>query len=160
VSSVRSQRQRTADFGLQDYPTEWPEVAATVRAWSAGQCVRCRHRSSVAAGTVLTVHHLTMEKANLSPWNLMAACQRCHLSVQARVDFDQPYLGAHKQWMAPFVMARQFCDAFEIDLSAGPAADPGTWAMVMKAIIALATAGRPVCECEDWTANHSSKATK
>lgn len=137
--SVRSQKQRTAPFGEQDYPEDWPNAASIARATAAGVCIRCMHICRVEDRTVLTTHHLNMEKAQLSPWNLAPLCQRCHLSVQARVDFDQPYMGEHKQWMEPFVMAREFCLKFDIDLSAGPTANPPAWQGLMTAIVQLAT---------------------
>lgn len=55
---------------------------------------------------MLTVHHLDGDKWNLEWWNLAALCQRCHLRIQARVDFYQDSLtGVHSEWMAAHVVA-------------------------------------------------------
>lgn len=35
---------------------------------------------------ILTVHHLDGDKLNCRWWNLAALCQRCHLSIQGRVN--------------------------------------------------------------------------
>lgn len=45
---------------------------------------RCTHPRD-GKMRALTVHHLDGDKANMRWWNLLALCQFCHLSVQARV---------------------------------------------------------------------------
>jgi hypothetical protein len=50
---------------------------------------------------VLTVHHLTGEKADCRWWNLAALCQRCHLQVQGRVKMHQVYGLEHTPWFRP-----------------------------------------------------------
>lgn len=52
---------------------------------------------------MLTVHHLDISPANCAWWNLAALCQRCHLSVQARVVMDRPYMFEHTEWFKPYV---------------------------------------------------------
>lgn len=52
---------------------------------------------------ILTVHHLSGNKLQCSWWNLAALCQRCHLSIQARVKLHLPYFLAHTDWFKPFV---------------------------------------------------------
>lgn len=47
---------------------------------------------------VLTVHHLDGDKGNSAWWNLLALCQVCHLTIQAKVIPDRPYLWEHKPW--------------------------------------------------------------
>jgi hypothetical protein len=51
---------------------------------------------------VLTVHHLTGEKADCRWWNLAALCQRCHLYVQGRVKMHQVYPFEHTPWFRPY----------------------------------------------------------
>jgi hypothetical protein len=51
---------------------------------------------------VLTVHHLTGEKADCRWWNLAALCQRCHLQVQGRVRMEQVYPHEHSAWFRPY----------------------------------------------------------
>lgn len=52
---------------------------------------------------ILTVHHLNGIKHDCRWWNLVALCQRCHLSVQARVVMERPYHGEHSEWFRPYV---------------------------------------------------------
>ncbi len=84
------------------YPPNWPEIAARVK-WEAGwRCVRCDHPHDPPAGRTLTVHHLDGDRANSAWWNLLPLCQACHLSVQARVILEQPWLFEHSEWFKPY----------------------------------------------------------
>lgn len=87
-----------------DYPPEWPEIAKAVKDKAGWCCVRCGHPHDPPAGYTLTVHHLDMDPANCAWWNLAPLCQRCHLSVQARVDFHQFYMLEHSEWLRPYVL--------------------------------------------------------
>src|SRR5262245_6663119 len=49
------------------------------------------HGPVEARWRILTVHHLTGDKADCRWWNLAALCQRCHLSVQGRVNMAQVF---------------------------------------------------------------------
>jgi len=49
-----------------------------------------------------TVHHLDGNKANCVWWNLLALCQRCHLTIQSRVNPQQPYIFEHDEWFKPY----------------------------------------------------------
>lgn len=51
---------------------------------------------------ILTVHHLTGEKADCRWWNLVALCQRCHLQIQGRVHMEQVYPHEHSEWFKPY----------------------------------------------------------
>ncbi len=66
-------------------------------------CIRCGYVHDVATGHVLTVHHFDGDKANCERWNLMALCQRCHLSVQARVNPESPLLFTPRPWAMPYI---------------------------------------------------------
>lgn len=83
---------------MNEYPDNWPEIARRVKEEAGWRCIRCKHLHDTPAGYMLTVHHLDMNKANCAWWNLLALCQRCHLSIQARVNPDQPYMFAHSEW--------------------------------------------------------------
>lgn len=52
---------------------------------------------------ILTVHHLNGVKHDCRWWNLVALCQRCHLSVQSRVVMERPFYGEHSQWFREYV---------------------------------------------------------
>jgi HNH endonuclease len=68
------------------------------------KCERCGHPHDTKNGFTLTVHHLDGDKWNLEWWNLAALCQRCHLRIQARVDWFQDLLdGRHAQWLADHI---------------------------------------------------------
>jgi hypothetical protein len=56
-----------------------------------------------AAYRILTVHHLNGDKTDCRWWNLCALCQRCHLSVQTRVEMDHPWPWEHSEWFRPYV---------------------------------------------------------
>lgn len=51
---------------------------------------------------ILTVHHLDGNKANCSWWNLLALCQRCHLTVQGSVKPETPWFLEHSEWFKPY----------------------------------------------------------
>lgn len=51
---------------------------------------------------ILTVHHLTGEKADCRWWNLAALCQRCHLTVQGRVVMERAFILEHSDWFKPY----------------------------------------------------------
>lgn len=51
---------------------------------------------------ILTVHHLTGDKLDCRWWNLAALCQRCHLTIQGRVNMAQVYPYPHSEWFQPY----------------------------------------------------------
>ncbi len=51
---------------------------------------------------VLTVHHLTGDKADCRWWNLAALCQRCHLTIQGKVVMDRAWPHEHSAWFRPY----------------------------------------------------------
>lgn len=57
----------------------------------------------VAQWRILTVHHLDGDKSNCEWWNLLALCQRCHLTIQSRVDPRIPWFLEHSNWFKPYV---------------------------------------------------------
>ncbi|MBS0328261.1 MAG: HNH endonuclease [Proteobacteria bacterium] len=57
----------------------------------------------IAQWRIGTVHHLDGNKANCVWWNLLALCQRCHLTIQSRVNPQQPYWLEHSDWFKPYV---------------------------------------------------------
>ncbi len=98
-----------------EYAVDWPEIADRTRAEAGGRCIRCGHphdpqgivpcddgcdgrRHSRRPRRALTVHHLDGDKSNNRWWNLLALCQGCHLSVQARVLPERPWLWDHTAW--------------------------------------------------------------
>ena len=62
-----------------------------------------RGYSIMAQWRILTVHHFDGNKANCEWWNLLALCQRCHLTIQSRVNPKQPYMFEHSEWLKPYV---------------------------------------------------------
>jgi hypothetical protein len=49
------------------------------------------------------VHHLDGRKDNNAWWNLLPLCNSCHLTIQAKVIPERPYLFAHSDWFKPYV---------------------------------------------------------
>ena len=115
---VRTQRQRT-DGMTGDYPPDWPEIAKRIKDAVNWTCERCGHKHDVRNHYVMTVHHLDMDKANCADWNLAALCQRCHLSIQGRVDFSQGYMLEHSPWMKPHVEGFLKAYGVSVELVAG-----------------------------------------
>lgn len=72
------------------YPPNWKEISRECRKRAGDRCIRCNHVNDIPSGHVLTTHHFNGDKSNQSWWNLLALCQRCHLSFQSRVDPEQP----------------------------------------------------------------------
>lgn len=70
-----------------------PTVAALLKARPPGET-----KIIVARWRVLTVHHLDGNKANCEWWNLLPLCQRCHLTVQTRLNPQLPYFLEHSEW--------------------------------------------------------------
>ena len=83
------------------YPPNWNEIAREVKDAAGWRCVRCGHPHDPAAGYCLTVHHLTLDPANCAFWNLAALCQRCHLTIQARVVMERVWYRPHSEWFKP-----------------------------------------------------------
>ncbi len=86
-----------------EYPANWTEIAWNVKERAGWRCERCSHPHEPATGFTLTVHHLDWDKGNCEDWNLAALCQRCHLTIQAKVDMRQSYMFDHTDWMTPHV---------------------------------------------------------
>ena len=89
--------------GIGEYPSDWPEIAARIKADAGGQCVRCKHVHDPAGGYTLTVHHLDMNRENCRWWNCPALCQRCHLQIQAKVIMERRWLFEHSDWFKPYL---------------------------------------------------------
>lgn len=49
------------------------------------------------------IHHLDGNKENNRWWNLLPLCNSCHLTVQARVIPERPWLLTHSDWFKPYV---------------------------------------------------------
>lgn len=113
---MRQPRRRTA---VNDYPPDWPAIATAIKDAAGWQCVRCSHPHDVETCYVLTVHHLDLDKANCRWWNLAALCQRCHLSVQARVVMERPWMFEHSEWFKPYVAGYYAMTVLGVDLDRG-----------------------------------------
>lgn len=86
-----------------EYPPDWPEISTAVKEEAGWCCIRCDHPHDPAAGYCLTVHHLDGNKANCEWWNLTALCQRCHLTIQAKVVMNRIWMFQHSKWFRPYV---------------------------------------------------------
>lgn len=88
-----------------DYPPNWNDIATAVKDAANWHCVRCGHRHDIEAGFMLTVHHLDLNKSNCAWWNIPALCQKCHLTIQAKVIMERMWMFAHSEWFKPYVAA-------------------------------------------------------
>ena len=85
------------------YTDDWPEVAKAAKDLAGWKCVRCGHPHEPKAGYTLTCHHLDGDKSNNAWWNVAALCQRCHLTIQAKVIMERPWMFEHSSWFRLFV---------------------------------------------------------
>lgn len=86
------------------YPSNWKEIATRLKDEANWRCIRCGHPHDTAAGYTLTVHHLDLDPSNCAWWNLVALCQRCHLTIQAKVNLARPWIMTpHTPWFRPYV---------------------------------------------------------
>jgi hypothetical protein len=69
---------------LSRYPQNWREIARRVKDAADWRCEQCGHPHEPQAGYSLTVHHIDGDPRNSCSWNLVALCQRCHLSLHRR----------------------------------------------------------------------------
>lgn len=79
------------------YPKNWKEISDSIRFGRAmGQCeflvdgARCQARHNephpvTGSKVILTVAHLDHTPENCEPSNLLAGCQRCHLSYDLHI---------------------------------------------------------------------------
>ena len=88
---------------MGEYPPNWKEIAEATKTEAGWKCIRCGHGHSRETWHVLTVHHFDGDKSNCRWWNLLALCQRCHLSIQGRVDPNQAYMYEHSDWIKAYV---------------------------------------------------------
>ncbi len=86
-----------------EYHENWSDIAQAVKADANGKCVRCGHKHEPSTGYCLTVHHFDGNKSNNGRWNLIPLCQRCHLSVQQRVDPDVALMFEPALWAMPYI---------------------------------------------------------
>ncbi len=89
------------------YPDGTQEVI-TAKFWHDGERFRyifCEGPYSriEAQWRILTVHHLDGDKTNCRWWNLAALCQRCHLTIQGRVQMARVWPWEHTDWFKPYV---------------------------------------------------------
>ncbi|MEW5870724.1 MAG: HNH endonuclease [Chloroflexota bacterium] len=80
------------------YPLNWLEISHAMKDWAGWKCENCHHRHDPENGYTLTVHHLDGDPTNNDPRNLLVACQRCHLSVQATYIPGQIWLIGRPLW--------------------------------------------------------------
>lgn len=85
------------------YPPDWPQIAKRVKDEAGWKCIRCGHLHDPQSGYTLTVHHLDIDPANCRWWNLAALCQRCHLTIQAKVVMERTWFLPHSEWFKPYV---------------------------------------------------------
>lgn len=59
-------------------------------------------KAVLARWRILTVHHLNGDKADCRWWNLATLCQRCHLTIQGRVQLERVWPWEHSEWFKPY----------------------------------------------------------
>lgn len=94
----------------------WADETATPPEATAGELI-AGGIDVEARWRILTVHHLDGVKLNCRWWNLVALCQRCHLTIQGKVRMERRYLGEHSEWFRPYAAAWYAFDRLGEDLS-------------------------------------------
>ena len=89
--------------GHGKYTDDWKAIAQEVKDDAGWRCVRCDHEHDPPEGYCLTVHHFDGNKGNMERWNLMALCQRCHLTVQSRANPSDQLMFNPSTWAMPYV---------------------------------------------------------
>lgn len=87
-----------------NYPKDWEAIAERIKSKHNYCCERCGKSNNPRTGHTLTVHHLDLNPSNNEEWNLAALCQRCHLSIQAKIRMDQlffPEIIKVSAWFKP-----------------------------------------------------------
>lgn len=87
--------------GYNEYPYTWGMIADRIKQSNDWACERCGRTHSPSNGFSLTVHHIDRDKANCADWNLACLCQRCHLEIQNKLDFNQMYMFDLTDWLRP-----------------------------------------------------------
>lgn len=87
---------------------DWRERAVIPTAAAEARLDELPHGTGVrwdveAAWRILTVHHLNGVKHDCRWWNLVALCQRCHLTIQGKVHLERPWNRPHSDWFRPYV---------------------------------------------------------
>jgi len=88
--------ETTMDAGVQYIVNEWTEPIP------GGGTALLNDNHYEAEWRILTVHHLDGDKGNCRWWNLAALCQRCHLTIQGRVQMERIYPWPHSEWFKPY----------------------------------------------------------
>ncbi len=95
------------------YPDNWEEIAYKIKTLAGWRCEICRHPHDPKNGYTLTTHHLDGDPQNCDPFNLLAGCQRCHLSGQRKkggMEMEQLVLftkGGVPNWTIEFLERRK-----------------------------------------------------
>ncbi len=66
-------------------------------------CLAAAGVNVFAEWRILTVHHMDGDKANCEWWNLLALCQRCHLTIQGKLIPNTPYFLEHSEWAKVYI---------------------------------------------------------
>jgi len=82
-----------------EYPEDWDLIAFRIKEAAGQKCENCGRFSSKADGYVLTVHHIDGNKGNCEDENLVALCQRCHLSWERVKILGQLWLFEKPDWI-------------------------------------------------------------
>lgn len=80
-------------------------------------CDGIAHSMTLAQWRILTVHHLNGIKHDCRWWNLVALCQRCHLTIQGRVVMGRVWPWEHSDWFKPYAAGWYAWAYLGLDLS-------------------------------------------
>lgn len=117
----RCDRHCTHETGGRMTPKGWEWLTRlAIHEWVDGSSLANDNRTE-ASWRILTVHHLDGDKANCRWWNLAALCQRCHLTIQGRVQMARVWPWEHSEWFRPYVAGYYAWTYLGEDLTRGEA---------------------------------------
>lgn len=91
---------------MSEYPENWDDIATAIKDSVDWTCVRCGHKHDTKTWHIMTVHHFDGDKSNCEWWNLIPLCQRCHLKIQARMNWYNTTINNCPRWMMVYLVGR------------------------------------------------------
>ena len=76
------------------YPKNWKEISEKVKEKAGYKCELCGHKHEVKGWHILTTAHIIPLTMLCEEWNLIAACQRCHIGRVEKISQKLKFLVA------------------------------------------------------------------
>lgn len=77
---------------LKNYPENWKLIAKGLKTRAGNKCQICGETHNPKTFHVLTVAHIIPILSLIDEWNLIVACQRCHIGIIEKISQKFKYL--------------------------------------------------------------------